>query len=91
VGLLVRVADNRFFTPAGLRRHAAFVEEIAAENKGCVTGGKLRDRAGIGRTLAIEVLEHFDRIKFTRRIGDEHHVLCTAREVLGDDCGKLPV
>jgi hypothetical protein len=64
------------------------VEEIAAENKGCVTADKLRDRARIGRTLAIEVLHHFDRIKFTRRIGDGHYVLCTAREVLGDDAAN---
>ena len=31
-----------------------------------------RDRSGIGRNLAIEVLEYFDRIKFTRRVGDAH-------------------
>ena len=80
-GLLARVAENRFFPPAGVQRYAALVEEIAAANQGSVTGGKLRDRAGIGRTLAIEVLEYFDRIKFTRRSGDEHHVLRPAREM----------
>ena len=81
MGLLARVAENRFFPPAGLRLHAAFVEELAAGNQGSVTGGKLRDRAGIGRTLAIEVLEYFDRIKFTRRAGDEHRLLRPARDV----------
>ena len=75
LGFLVRVAENRFFPPAGLRHHAEFTEEIAAANGGAVTAATLRDRAGIGRTLAIEVLEYFDRIKFTRRIGDEHHLL----------------
>ena len=84
MGLLARVAENRFFPPAGLRQHAAFVEELAAGNHGSVTGGKLRDRAGIGRALAIEILEYFDRIKFTRRAGDEHHLLRPAREVFGD-------
>lgn len=84
-GLLVRVAENRFFPPAGLRSHAKLTEAIAAENQGSVKGGELRDRAGIGRTLAIEVLEYFDRIKFTRRDGNEHHVLRPAREALGDD------
>jgi selenocysteine-specific elongation factor len=84
LGLLVRVSENRFFSPAGLRSYAAFTEEVAAENMGAVTAARLRDRAGIGRTLAIEVLEYFDRIKFTRRIGDEHHVLRPAREALGE-------
>jgi selenocysteine-specific elongation factor len=84
LGLVVRVAENRFFPPAGLRRHATFAEEIAATKGGLVTAATLRDRAGIGRGLAIEVLEYFDRIKFTRRIGDEHQVLRPARAALGD-------
>jgi len=37
-----------------------------------LTAAAFRDRAGIGRNLAIEVLEYFDRIKFTRRVGDAH-------------------
>ncbi|HEV2202712.1 MAG TPA: selenocysteine-specific translation elongation factor [Bryobacteraceae bacterium] len=84
LGWLVRTAENRFFLPAGLRRYAAFVEEVAAGNHGSVTAAKLRDRAGIGRGPAIEVLEYFDRIKFTRRVGDEHQVIRPARDVFGD-------
>ena len=63
---------------------AQFTEEIAAANQGSVTGGALRDRTAIGRTLAIEVLEYFDRIKFTRRAGNVHYVLRPARSALGD-------
>ena len=37
---------------------------------GTLTAAAFRDRSGIGRNLAIEVLEYFDRIKFTRRVGD---------------------
>ena len=75
LGLLTRVTDNRFFPPEALRQHAAFMLEVAAANGGRITAGKLRDRAGIGRVLAIEILEYFDRIKFTRRVGDEHLLL----------------
>ncbi len=75
LGLLVRVAEKRFFLPDGLRHYAEFSQQIAAANGGVVTAATLRDRAGLGRGLAIEVLEYFDRIKFTRRIGDEHHLL----------------
>jgi len=85
LGLVVRVTENRFFLPRGLRRHGKFAEEVAAANGGVVTAGTLRDRAGLGRGLAIEVLEYFDRIKFTRRIGDQHHVLRPARTALGED------
>jgi selenocysteine-specific elongation factor len=85
LGFLVRVSEHRFFPPARLRSLALFTEEIAAADQGSVTGGALRDRTGIGRTLAIEVLEYFDRIKFTRRAGNEHHVLRPAREAFGDD------
>jgi selenocysteine-specific elongation factor len=84
LGLTVRVAENRFFPPAGVRLYAQFTEEVAAANGGWITAAKLRDRAGIGRGLAIEVLEYFDRIKFTRRIGDEHQMLRPAREALGE-------
>jgi hypothetical protein len=56
---------------------------------GTVTAAQLRDRAGIGRALAIEVLEYFDRIKFTRRIGDEHHLLRSAWEAFGEKTPPL--
>jgi selenocysteine-specific elongation factor len=84
LGLLVRVTDNRFFLPAGLRCYAKFAEEIAAANGGTVTAAHLRDRAKLGRGLAIEVLEYFDRIKFTRRIGDEHQVARPMGALLGE-------
>ena len=75
LGLLVRVTEHRFFLPGGLRRYAQFAEQIAAVNEGVVTAAPAADRTGLGRGLAIEVLEYFDRIKFTRRIGDQHQVL----------------
>ena len=70
-GLLVRVSKNRFFTPQAVKR----LEEIAqaeAKERGTITAAAFRDRAGIGRNLTIEVLEYFDRAKFTRRAGDAH-------------------
>ena len=71
LGLVVRVSKTRFFLPAALRR----LEEIAraeAQSSGAITAAAFRDRSGIGRNAAIEVLEYFDRIKFTRRVGDTH-------------------
>ena len=44
--------------------------EDLARAGGTIPAAAFRDRSGIGRNLAIEVLEYFDRIKFTRRVGD---------------------
>jgi selenocysteine-specific elongation factor len=64
-GKVVRVSKNRFFLPAALRR----LEEIA-QGMEQITAAAFRDRSGIGRNLAIEVLEFFDRTRLTRRVGD---------------------
>jgi selenocysteine-specific elongation factor len=50
-----------------------------------VTAAGFRDRSQIGRNFSIEVLEYFDRIKFTQRVGDAHKVLRPAGEAFGDD------
>jgi selenocysteine-specific elongation factor len=76
LGLLVRLSENRFYRPAELRQLAAMAEEIAAtSDTRMVTAAAFRDRSALGRNLAIEVLEYFDRIKVTRRVGDAHQLL----------------
>jgi selenocysteine-specific elongation factor len=80
-GYLMRTSENRFFRPATLRRLGEIAEEIARENeRKLVTPISFRDRSAIGRNLTIEVLEYFDRIKFTRRVGDGHQVMRPANE-----------
>jgi selenocysteine-specific elongation factor len=66
-GKVVRVSKNRFFLPAAVQE----LEQIAAGMEE-ITAASFRDRSGIGRNLAIEVLEFFDRTRFTRRVGDAH-------------------
>ena len=73
-GLLVRVSKTRFFLPAALARFEE-VARAAAQAGAAITAAAFRDRSGIGRNAAIEVLEYFDRIKFTRRVGDAHVLL----------------
>ena len=41
-----------------------------------------KDRSGVGRNLAIAILEYLDKIGVTRRVGDARIVL-RAGEVLG--------
>jgi selenocysteine-specific elongation factor len=84
-GLVVRLSENRFYRPAALRKLGEMAEQLAgASDRRLVAAAAFRDRSGIGRNLAIEVLEYFDRIKFTRRVGDAHQLVRRAAEVFGD-------
>ncbi len=84
LGLVVGAAKNRYYLPAALRSLAESLEAAAgASAGGAVTAASFRDRAGIGRNLAIEILEYFDRVRFTRRVGNERRILRPAAEVFG--------
>jgi selenocysteine-specific elongation factor len=80
-GLVVKIGESRFLLPVAMRRLGEITEEVAHESQsGLVTAAVFRDRSGIGRNLAIEVLEFFDRIKFTRRVGNGREVLRSAAD-----------
>jgi len=84
LGLVARVSDNRYMTRAALRRFAGIAEDGARG----VPGGRFgaaayRDWSGLGRNLAIELLEFFDKAGFTRRLGNEREILRPAGEVFG--------
>jgi selenocysteine-specific elongation factor len=51
------------------------VREIVAETAdGGIAAARFRDRIGVGRKLAIQILEFFDASGVTRRTGDVHHL-----------------
>ena len=85
-GLVVRIAKNRFYPPETLRQLGEIAEKVAldAEN-GMVTAATFRDASEIGRNLAIEVLEFFDKMKFTRRVGDAHEVIRPAADAFSGE------
>jgi len=85
-GLIFRISKHRFCSKTALRRLALVVEEVAGETKGkTMTVAAFRDRSGIGRNLTIEVLECFDRMRFTRRIGNERMVLHHSGDIFGKE------
>ena len=69
LGYLRRISSNRFALPEILR---LFADEVLTMDSAGepVTVIAARDRFGVGRNLTIEVLEYFDRVRFTRRLGD---------------------
>ena len=77
-GLAIRISANRYYLPAQLLALADVAQQLNAA--GAFTVRQFRDAAGIGRNVAIEVLEHFDAKGFTRREGD-------SRQVAGDRAG----
>ena len=65
------VAHDHFFTAEAvtdLARRAAGIHQ----RDGCIRAASLRDEIGGGRKVAIQILEFFDRIGYTRRIRDTH-------------------
>jgi selenocysteine-specific elongation factor len=85
-GMVVRVSKNRFYPPASLRSLGEIAERVAADAPdGMVTAAAFRDASDIGRNLAIEVLEFFDKVKFTRRIGDGHEVIRPAADAFSGE------
>ena len=63
--VLIRISDTRYYLPERLGEMADVVRSLDAE--GPFTVRQYRDASGIGRNVAIEVLEYFDRVGFTRR------------------------
>jgi len=83
LGLVCQVAKNRFLLPEAVLELGEMVEALGANEK---TFGvkEFSDRSGIGRNLAIEILEFFDKSGFTWRSGDVRKVLKPVSEVFGE-------
>ena len=80
-----RVSEERFALRATVHAwaaHAAALAGPAREKR--FSAADFRDRSGIGRNLSIEILEFFDRVKLTRRIGDARLLQCAPRDIFGE-------
>jgi selenocysteine-specific elongation factor len=83
-GLVFHIGRNRFLLPEAVRELGEIAESLARRNDdGTITAADFRTESGIGRNLAIEVLEYFDKAGMTRRIGDARRILKPAAEVFG--------
>ena len=71
VGDVMLVAQDHFFLSDAIARLADIAAELTQAD-GVARAAAFRDRIGGGRKAAIQILEFFDRVGYTRRIGDEH-------------------
>ena len=84
IGLVMRVSANRYMTMGKLRELAAIAEDGArGMPEARFNAAAYRDWSGMGRNLSIEILEFFDKLKFTRRVGNEREILKPAGQVFG--------
>lgn len=70
-GQVVRVGRNLHFHPEPLAELEARVAALA-ERDGQATIAGVRDELGTSRKYAQALLEHLDRTRVTRRVGDAH-------------------
>ncbi len=83
-GRLLRVAPNRFFLPRTVSDIATLAATMTdASEEGGFTAADFNRATGIGRNLAIEVLEFLDKAGITQRHGDLRVVVQTAEQALG--------
>jgi selenocysteine-specific elongation factor len=73
IGEITLVAHDHFFDTAAVRTMADIAADLNAAH-GAAHAAQFRDRIGTGRKLAIQILEFFDRVGYTRRVRDDHMV-----------------
>ncbi len=72
-GELIQINDKRVYLPRHVDDLATAAEGLSA--RGPFSARDFRDATGIGRNVAIDLLEFFDARGFTRRQGDERTVV----------------
>ena len=70
-GETCQVVRDLFYAPAAVRQLGAIAAELMATD-GCIRAAAFRDRCGLGRKRAIQILEYFDRVGYTRKVGHGH-------------------
>ncbi|MES2999998.1 MAG: SelB C-terminal domain-containing protein, partial [Pseudomonadota bacterium] len=84
-GEMVRIATDRFLPRPSLAKLAKGVVRLSREHTGTAradgaeaefTIGEYRDFTGVGRNLAIEVLEYFDKLGLTQRGANARSIRC---------------
>ena len=83
-GRLLAVAANRYFLPETVADLARIADDLAAGSEEAgFTAAEFNKQSGIGRNLAIIVLEYLDRMGLTRRAGDLRYMARAVEDTLG--------
>jgi selenocysteine-specific elongation factor len=75
MGRVYMVAHDHYYLPDAVTQLAEIVQLTAKDHpKAEVYAAEFRTRIDTGRKLAIQILEFFDRIGYTRRVHDAHRI-----------------
>ncbi len=83
-GQLMEPVPDHFFLRSAVLQMAEAAAALAAEQPGGFSAAEYRDRIGIGRQLAIQLLEYFDRRGITVRRGDSRVAAKPPAQVFGE-------
>lgn len=70
-GLIVAIVKDRYYRNDRIVAFANLIRE-QDRTRGSTCAADFRDQLNVGRKLAIQILEYFNRIGFTRRRGNDH-------------------
>jgi selenocysteine-specific elongation factor len=85
-GELFRVSSERFYLRAHVIQFATIARELVlASPTQTFIAAQFRDRVGVNRTLAIEILDILDRLGVTQRVGDARKLLKPLETVFAID------
>ncbi|UVM21400.1 selenocysteine-specific translation elongation factor [Pseudomonas wadenswilerensis] len=73
LGQVHQVVRDLFYPEATIRQMAAMLLQLASDDP-VVQVAAFRDVLGIGRKRSVQILEYFDRIGLTRRVGDRRQI-----------------
>jgi selenocysteine-specific elongation factor len=68
-GILVKITEGIYYHADTIAAAQQVIRECVREN-GSISVGQFRDLTGTSRKYAVPVMEYFDSIRFTRRVGD---------------------
>ncbi|WP_455863633.1 selenocysteine-specific translation elongation factor [Pantoea agglomerans] len=70
-GYITAIVKDRYFLSEQMKALADMIRQRDAEGHS-TSAADFRDSLGVGRKLAVQILEFFDRSGFTRRKGNDH-------------------
>jgi selenocysteine-specific elongation factor len=73
IGQVHQVVRDLFYLESTIREMVVMLLQLSAADP-VIQAAAFRDRLGIGRKRSIQILEYFDRIGVTRRMGDQRQV-----------------
>ena len=69
-GVIIQTEPSIVFASEAVKNAKSLFTDLAEQNPSGVTLARFRDATGTSRKFALSMLEYFDRVSFTRKIGD---------------------